>query len=136
MLSWCIPSEFFCGLICAGVLKNLNTSRLFYARIVYLALTLFLTGICIMVKIFAEDMYSKLHFLMPSCHEGTCFSTHIIHALMLSLAIFHFAVVGFTSVSEPMASTCYQKCWVMKFLLYFGILFACIGVTSALVRVI
>lgn len=136
MWSWFIPSQFCCGFVCAGLLKNLNTSSIFYARIVYLFLTLILATVCLMVKLFGEDLYSKLDFLMPSCVNGACFSEHIIHALMLSLGIFHFAVVGFTGISEPMASTCYQKCWVMKFLLYFGILFACIGVTSVLVMLI
>ena len=135
MLSWLIPKEFCCGLICAGFLKNLNTSTVFHARIVYLSLTIFLGFCCLMVKLFGEDLYSKLSFIMPDCKEGTCFSAHIIHAFMLSLALFHLCVIGFTTANEPMASMCYQKCWVLKFLLFFGILFACVAATSALVLI-
>ena len=133
MLSWLIPKEFCCGLICAGLLKNLNTSTVLQARLVYLSLSLFISLVCIMVKLFAEDVYNKLKFMMPDCYDGTCFSTRTTHALMLSLACFHFCIILITELNKSFSSICYKKCWVLKFLLYFGILFGSVLLTSALV---
>lgn len=73
---------------------------------------------------------------MPNCDEGLCFSNHITHAFMMSLAVFHAFVLLITIVNPLFSRPCYQKCWVLKFMLYFVILFLCVWSTNALVLII
>lgn len=133
MLSWLIPKEFCCGLLCAGILKSLNTSSVLHARLLYIVLTLFFAFISLSIKLFAHDAYSKFGFLMPDCPDYICFTSYIIHAIMLSLSIFHFCILFITLSVNSTAFVCYQKCWVLKFVLYFFILFGCIWATNILV---
>jgi hypothetical protein len=133
MLGWLIPKEFCCGLICAGMLKNLNTSTALHARMVYLLLTLVMGFVCLMAKAFGKDLYAKTSFLTPSCTEGLCFSTSFTHAVMLSLALFHIVVICIASLNKEFTLVCYQKFWVLKFLIYCLLLCACIFMTSILV---
>lgn len=133
MLSWVIPKDFCSGLICSGVLQNLNTATVLHARLVYISLSLFFSTLALIVKIFAEDIYSKLSFIMPNCTDMMCFSNYITYSVMMSLSIFHFSVLVFTFTSTTLANACYLKCWLLKFLLYFVLLLICILATPILV---
>ncbi|OMJ89300.1 hypothetical protein SteCoe_8598 [Stentor coeruleus] len=132
MLSWLIPKNFICGLLFAGILKSFNTSSVLHARLLYIILSLFLAIVSLFIKLFAHDAYSKFGFLMPICPDYTCFTSYIIHAIMLSLSIFHFCILALTLSVNSIAFACYQKCWVLKFILYFAILIGCIWFTNIL----
>jgi hypothetical protein len=133
MLSWVIPKDFCCGLICSGVLQNLNTTTVLHARLVYISLSLFFGILALIVKVFAQEIYSKLSFFMPNCNDMLCFSNYVTYAVMMSLSIFHFLVLIFTLISTTLGNACYLKCWLLKFLLYFVLLLICILATPLLV---
>ncbi|OMJ73821.1 hypothetical protein SteCoe_27403 [Stentor coeruleus] len=132
MITWVIPKDFCCGLICSGVLQNLNTTTILHARLVYISLCLFFGTLALIVKIFAQDIYNKLSFCMPNCHDMVCFSNHVTYAIMMSLSIFNFSILIITLTSTTLANSCYLKCWPLKFVFYFITLFICILAASAL----
>jgi hypothetical protein len=136
MISWFIPNEFCCGLVCAGLFGNLDTSSLIKAKIVYVVISILMGFSCLLVKIFEEKLYENFEFLMVNCSEGTRFSTHIIHAFMMSLAVFHLFCLCVAGIKEPFGRDCYQKCWLVKFITYFILLVSCVWVTSAFVKLI
>lgn len=133
MISWLIPKQFCMGLICAGILEGLNTSTILYTRVVYVALSIFTATICLFLKLFSKSLYNSFSFLMPSCKDGTCLSIKITHSLMMSLSLFHISVLVLTLINKHFSTIVYQKCWPLKFVLYFSILLISVFATTLLV---
>jgi hypothetical protein len=133
MISWLIPKQFCMGLVCAGILQGFNTSNVLYARVQYVALSIFAALTCLFIRIFSESMQKYLSFVTSSCKTGDCISTTITHGAMLSLALFHLSVLVLTVINREFSPAVYQQCWVMKFILYFAFLFLSILATSFLV---
>lgn len=133
MISWLIPKQFCMGLVCAGILEGLNTSTILYTRVVYVALSIFTATICLFLKMLRKSAYKYLSFLMSDCKDGECLSTKITHSLMISLAIFHVSVLALTVMNRHFSTVVYQKCWPLKFVLYFSILLISVFATNILV---
>jgi len=133
MISWLIPKQFCMGLICAGILSGLNTSKILYTRILYVALSIFTALTCLSLKLFSKSLYSSFSFLMPSCKDGACLSLKLTHTLMISLSLFHISVLVLTLLNKHFSSVVYQKCWPLKFVLYFSIVFISAFATTLLV---
>jgi hypothetical protein len=122
------------GLVCAGILQGLDSANVLFARVQYVALSIFAAVICLFIRLFSESLYKYLSFVTSSCKEGDCISTTVTHGAMLSLSLFHLSVLLLTVINKEFSSIVYQKCWVLKFILYFTFLFLSILVTSFLVR--
>lgn len=116
MLFWFISKEFICGLICAGVLKSLDTSTYLGARLTYLSFTSFLGAFCLIFKLFAQGFYSKFLFLLPVCANAECISFKVIRGIMLATSLFHFIILILSSFIVKHSVSIYQKMWFGKLL--------------------
>ena len=133
MFFWFISKEFICGLICAGVLKSLNTSSYLGARLTYLFLTTLLGVFCLVFKLFAQSFYSKFLFLLPVCANAECISFKVIRGVMLATSLFHLIVLALSSFMAKHSASIYQKLWLGKLAGYLGTLAVTLFISDLLV---